>query len=885
MLLSVNARPKWSDFLSFPAVDATGWHRSHDCWSTHRVTMDPNIHEAHRRDRRYRRLPAMIVLALIAIVGGAWLGLFGFLAGNSALGTVEDFEDRYVCDVGALDLSLPAVSSLSEVFTHDGVLLGKLSERNSQPAAIDEIPEVVVGALLSAEDKGFYEHRGVNFVAIARAASSRTGGASTITQQVVKQNFLSADRTLERKICEALVATELEEIYTKDQILEFYINSVYFGSNAYGIRAAAQEYFGRSLDELTAAQAATIVTIIRNPTFYHPRKNPAESLIARNRTLDQMELNGYVDAAAVEKAKDEPLMVIPHQVREELAPQVMLAVRQELLRSDEYGLGTTVEERKRAVFGCPAADTTCEGGGGLDIEVTIDYELQTEANRILRAWFRPGLEGPTGAIAMVDNESAAVRVISSGVDFGSDIEAGERPYDIAQNGARAAGSAFKPFTLAAALETGDTEGNRVTLNSFWNRASPVEIDCGFPCTPDGDVWTVQNASGDAENRLQTLESATYNSVNSVYARVVDAIGADKVLDMSRRLGITSDHLKPYPSITLGAFGVSPLEMAASYSTFANYGVQSDPYLIERITDADGNVIYEHDSEPTPVLTRSISASIVNTLEQVVTSGTGTRADIGRPQAGKTGTANESVDVWYVGFVPQLTTAVWVGNPDHPEPLEDVIVWNDLEGREETIPRAYGGNLAAPIWKQFMLEATKGLPALDFPDDPPGMERYYVVPDTVVPDLSGLGKNEMENVLYEAHLNIEYSEIPSFAPKGAILAIDPEAEEVVPHGSAVIITVSSGVPPTVPVPDLIGLPSNEVAGVMSGSRLEWSFDEAPVDDPEKWGYVVSTSPGPGAQLKPGSNVVVFIGVEPPPPLEEPPPEGESPPEGGEPPPDG
>ena len=254
--------------------------------------MDPNIHEAHRRDRRFRRLPSVILLAIIAVAGAAWLGLLGFLGSNAALGTVQDLEDRYVCDVGEFELSLPAVGSLSEVYTSDQVLLGKLSERNSQPVAIDDIPEVVIGALLSAEDKGFYDHRGVNFIAIARAAAARSGGASTITQQVVKQNFLNADRTIERKICEALVATELEEIFTKDQILEFYVNSVFFGSNAYGIQAAAQEYFGVPLDDLSIAQSATIVTIIRNPTVYHPRKNPSESLQARNRTIDQMVANG-----------------------------------------------------------------------------------------------------------------------------------------------------------------------------------------------------------------------------------------------------------------------------------------------------------------------------------------------------------------------------------------------------------------------------------------------------------------------------------------------------------------------------------------------------------------------------------------------------------------
>ena len=838
--------------------------------------MDPNIHEAHRRDRRFRRLPSVILLAIIAVAGAAWLGLLGFLGSNAALGTVQDLEDRYVCDVGEFELSLPAVGSLSEVYTSDQVLLGKLSERNSQPVAIDDIPEVVIGALLSAEDKGFYDHRGVNFVAIARAAAARSGGASTITQQVVKQNFLNADRTIERKICEALVATELEEIFTKDQILEFYVNSVFFGSNAYGIQAAAQEYFGVPLDDLSIAQSATIVTIIRNPTVYHPRKNPSESLQARNRTIDQMVANGYIDAVQGEAAGDEPLGIIAHQTTEELAPQVMLAVRQELLRSEEYGLGTTVEERKRAVFGCPAADTTCEGGGGLNIEVTIDYELQTEANRILRAWFPPEFEGPTGAIAMVDNGNGAVRVVSSGIDYGSDTESGERPYDLAQNGARAAGSAFKPFTLAAALESGDTEGNRVTLNSYWNRASPVEIDCGFPCTPDGDVWVVSNAGGASPNRLQTLESATYNSVNAVYARVVDAVGADRVLGMARRVGITSEHLKPYPSITLGAFGVSPLDMAAAYSTFANYGRQLDPYLIERITDSDGTIIYEHEPKPEQVLTKPIAAAVVNTLEQVVSSGTGTRANIDRPQAGKTGTANDSVDVWYVGFIPQYTTAVWVGNADRPEPLEDIIVWNDLEGREEPIARAYGGTLAAPIWKQFMLEATAGLPVRGFQPDPVGTERYYEIPETTVPDLNTMTREDMETAIYEAHLEAAFVEVDSRSHKGRILGWSPESETRVPHGSVVEVRISSGVPPKVAVPDLVGLPSNEVAGVMSGTGLRWTAETVPVAAPELWGIVVSTSPSGGSMVEPGSLVLVGVGVEPEPePEPEPGPEPEPP----------
>ena len=304
--------------------------------------MEPNIHEAHRVDRKRRRLPAFILLAVVTVVGAGWVGLFGFLGSNAALGTVEDIEERYFCDVAAMDLSFPDVSRLSRVTTADGLELGKLSERNSQPVPLDELPDLVVGALLSAEDDSFYEHEGVDFKAIVGSAiRGADTGASTITQQVVKQTYLSTERTLERKICEAQVAAELEERYSKDQILEFYANSVYFGSNAYGVRAAAQEYFAKDLDELTMAEAATLVTPIRNPTIYHPRQNPQNSFAVRNRTIDLMVANGYATPEEGQAAKQQPLGVVPHSIREELDPLVMLAVRQELLDSDGYGLGGT----------------------------------------------------------------------------------------------------------------------------------------------------------------------------------------------------------------------------------------------------------------------------------------------------------------------------------------------------------------------------------------------------------------------------------------------------------------------------------------------------------------------------------------------------------------
>lgn len=838
--------------------------------------MEPSIHEVQRNDRKRRRLPAFILIAVIAVFGASWIGLFGFLGSNAALGTVEDLEDRYLCDVAAMDLSIPDVSRLSRVTTADGVELGKLSERNSQPIEIDEVPESVIGALLSAEDGSFYDHKGVDFTAIISSAigGARTG-ASTITQQVVKQTFLSSERTLERKICEAQIAVELEEMYTKDQILEFYANSVFFGANAYGVQAAAQEYFEKDLDDLTLAEAATIVAPIRNPSVYHPRQEPENSFEARNRTIDLMVTNGFATPEEGEVAKRSPLGVVPHTQREDLDPQVMLAVRQELLDSDGYGLGATYTERKRALFGCPAADASCAGGGGLEIEITIDYGLQTEANRILKSWFRPEYDGPTGAIASIENATGAIRVIASGVDFGDDLEAGERPYDIARTGLRNAGSAFKPFTLAAALENGDLEGNPITLNSYWDRSSPAIIQCGYPCSPDGDIWKVHNAGGDAPHELQTLEAATYHSTNAVFARLIHAIGPETVVDTAKRLGITSPHLKPYPSITLGAASVSPLEMAAAYSTLANYGDRASPYMIERITDASGTVIYQHDVQFEAAIPASVAAAVVSTLEKVVTRGTGTRADIGRPQAGKTGTATDYTDVWFVGFIPQITTAVWVGYPDRPLAMRNFTIWNEPEDREVSVARAYGGTVAAPVWKQFMEHAVSDLPVEDFAPEPIGSEVYREVPQTTVPDLSGLSRAEMADAIYGAGLRIKWIDQASAKPKGRILSIRPGSGTTLQQGSAVSITVSTGIPPSVHLPILVGRSPQEAGAVIdrfnnaNNFHVTWTIEYVETQDLAKVGRVITTVPAPGARVSDRSGIRVIVGappssvVEPPP----------------------
>ena len=827
--------------------------------------MDDNIHIAERKERRGRRVTSLAFLAVATLLGASLFGLFAYLESDAAFGTVQDLEERWLCDPDQFTLEFPAVGSLSEVYTSDGVLLGKLSERNSQPISLEDVPDTVLHALLAAEDAEFYDHDGIDYSAIMRAAleiyrGGNLQGGSTITQQLVKQNFLSPEQTLERKICEAVVAAELEDRYTKDQILEFYINSTFFGQNAYGVQAAAQEYFGKDLDDVTIAEAAAMVAPIRNPSLYSLRTRPETVIRARNNTISQMYINGFITEEEAKAAIAEPLAPIAHQEFEELSPAVIIAAREEILGSPRYGLGDTYTQRKRALFGCPADDTNCSGGGGLKVTVTVNHEMQMEANRILRAWFQD-LDGPTGAIAMVDNDTGAVRVMASGLDFGDDIEAGQRPYDLATKGRRQAGSSFKPFALVTALERGSRNGLQITLGSFYDQTSPQKLDCGFPCSPEGNVWTVRNA-GSGGSGLRSLEQATYFSTNTVYAQVSLAVGPENIVETAHRMGIESP-LNAVPSIALGTQSVSPLEMAASYATLANYGERVESYLIERIEDADGNVIYQHEVERTQVLDPALTAAVVKTMEKVVSQGTATRANIGRPQAGKTGTAQNFRDVWFMGFIPQYTTAVWVGHADAQVEMVNFSVWDDLNQRNQPFSRAFGGTLAAPIWKQFMLFVTEDLPVEDFPEDPEGTSKYFLIPTTEVPDVSGMTEAEAKTAILAAGLNPVIVQVASSEPAGTLLGQSPGPGAEVKQGGSVTVRYSTGTPAV--MPDWIGVREATIEGRIArfnddtGLNVTFRIETRVVSDKSQVGRVIATRPAPGATVGAGRQIIFVVGV--------------------------
>ena len=840
------------------------------------------IHQVEARERRGRWFGALATLLSIAVLASTWVGLFGFMGTNAAFGTFQDLQEEWVPDTESMELSLPDLSRVSRIYAAGGELLAELHDgRNSQPVRYSDIPETVVQAILAAEDKDFFEHEGIDFEAIASAAadsiSGNLRGGSTITQQVVKKVFVGDEISIRRKVTEAFVSAELERRFPKTQILEYYMNSVYFGASAYGVKAAALEFYGKDLDELTVAEAASLAVLIRNPSFYDPRRHPERVLERRNDVLNVMVEKEWLTEEEAEEAKGQPLGVIPHIPFKGEADHVVAEVKRQLLNDPKFEmLGSTNTERKQAIFGCPADDTTCEGGGGLRIETVIDLDLQKKANEILQDWmpvlpYEENLEAcqrifpdedpefleayaeshscsPTGALTMVENKTGAVKVMASGLDFEF------TQFDLAVQGRRNPGSAFKPFGLVAALENGITLGHR------FNASSPQTFDCGFPCSEQGNKWTV---GGAGRNGFVTLAEATSASLNTVFAQVAlhEDVGAEKIVEVAHRMGIRSP-LTPVPSLVLGTSEVSTLEMASAYSNFATQGLWAEPFLISRILDAEGNVIYEHEVKQERVLDERVAAAALRPLRDVPTSaGTAPNANIGRPQGGKTGTHQSYRDAWYVGFTPEYSTAVWVGYEAKQQPLENVTI------NGNTYSRVFGGTVPAPLWAEFMSIVMEGIPESDFPPEPPGVDEYLTPPKTTVPNVVGLDVNTAIARLKDADLNATVSNLPSIEPEGQVFGQSIGGGAEVDVGTAVNLSVSTGEPPVGDLPDLVGQSFEEAVETLrafegeTGVLVNLARVDQPVNDPGRFGVILATDPDPGATVAYGITVTAVVGAPP------------------------
>jgi penicillin-binding protein 1A len=575
----------------------------------------------------------------------------------------------------------------SYIFAADGTLLATLrGDENRVVVQSEDIAPVMKQAIVAVEDRRFWEHRGVDIRGIARALwadvrqKELAQGGSTITQQFVKNMLLQAnDRTIARKVKEAALAWQLERRWSKDRILTAYLNTIYFGNQAYGVHMAARIYFEKSPADLTLAEAALLAGIPSNPALYDPVQNPTEARERRATVLELMLAQGLITTSDLGRADAEPLPTEVH------------------LPGSTGPEGHFVEHVKQQLIPYYGQNELYEGG--LRVQTSLDLRLQEAAREAIDKWL-PDPDGPKAALVAVDPRDGRVLAMVSGQSFR------KSQFNLAVQGLRQSGSAFKPFVLAAALEDGISPETTYT-------SQPTHINLG------DKLWSVANYENSYLGTIDLVKATTFSD-NAVYAQLTAQVGPDKVARMAHALGVTS-RLREFFAIGLGVEAVNPLEMARAFSTFANDGERIDgavlgnvPRSVEWVArDCDGatrkaskeNCADVDENAPVPkrALDANKAAILTSILQTVVADGTGKRAALGdRAVAGKTGTTENYGDAWFVGYTPQLAVAVWVGYPKELKPM-----LTEYEGG----PVA-GGTYPAEIWKAFARRA------LDILEEPP-----------------------------------------------------------------------------------------------------------------------------------------------------------------------
>lgn len=596
-------------------------------------------------------------LLAITMVGSA-------IAAGGLVGLAISF--RNLPDVRALRTFTPAETSY--IYDIKGRLLASLhGEANREVVPLNKVSPDLKRAVIAIEDSNFYFHKGINPVSVGRAlvVNWQKGevreGSSTVTMQLMKNVFLSRQRTFSRKLAEGVLAIRIEQILSKDQILEMYLNQIFWGHNNYGVETAARSYFGKSAGTLTLAESAMMAGLIKAPQEYSPFVNMEAAKTQQRTVLRRMRELGWITAQEETNARNQKITLGKiRSFQGSASPYVTNAASREL--AQRFGRDAMLK-------------------GGLRVQTTVDATMQAKAQETVTTWHKrlraQGVRGDQMALVAIDPRTHFIKAIVGGVD------PKKSEFNRATQAIRQPGSAFKPFVYYTAFASGRYTPNSVVADT------PVRYKeaSGYYYPKNYD-----NSFGGSMSIRKALEV----SRNIPAIKIGRAVGLNKVIENCRILGINSP-MEPVTSLPLGAIGVTPLEMASAYATFANYGWQSPPTIIVRATDSRGNVLLDNTPKPQLVLEPWAAASLTSVMQGVVNNGTGRAAQIGRPAAGKTGTTSSERDIWFVGYVPQLATAVWVGN-DNYKPL----------GKGST-----GGTFVAPIWRDFMLKALKNTPSQNF----------------------------------------------------------------------------------------------------------------------------------------------------------------------------
>jgi penicillin-binding protein 1A len=608
------------------------------------------------RRSTWRRLKKVILWAeiLFILVLGAGVGIVGgaFYQIRKIL-PPEDEIDKFKPTQG------------TQIVSADGHLLARIALENRQPVELKKIPKEMQNAVIAIEDERFYQHSGLDYRGLARAMwqNLRGGdltqqGGSTITQQLARNIYLSSQKTLVRKLKETMLAVQIERNWSKQQILEMYLNQIYFGSRAYGIQSAAKIYFGKDVGKLTLAECALLAGLPQRPSRLSPYHNKAAAQRRRDIVLSKMAEQGYITPERARLAKQQPIRLAytkePKQTHYYAAPYFVSYVVDQL--KDTYGEDYIYKS-------------------GLTVVTTLNWKMQQEAEQALiegiRRYRSQRRNIHDGALVCLDPHTGYIRAMVGGVDFRDD------QYNTVTQARRQPGSAFKLFVYTAAL---DSEG--------WNIYRPVSAAARSVKQADGTWWTPQNHSKKHSGSMPMLQAFAFSN-NVAAVNTLMQIGASTVADYARRMGIESK-LRAYPSLALGSSEVTPLEITSAYGVFPARGVRAEPMAIRLVKTPDGELLQDNSPRRHHVGLQAQTIEGMNQLTRaVVEYGTGRAAGVVAGAHGKTGTTDDYTNAWFIGYTPDLVTGVWLGNRDNSR-----------------MRRSYGGDVCAPIWGAFMREAVK-----------------------------------------------------------------------------------------------------------------------------------------------------------------------------------
>ncbi len=759
---------------------------------------------------------------------------------------------------------VPEVAETSAILGRDGRLIVEPpSDENRTVVSFEEIPEVMRNAVVAIEDERFYLHDGVDLKGLFRSAARGattggiSGGGSTITMQYVGNVFLDrTNQTAERKLEEIVLARQFEEQFSKDFILTEYLNWVFFGSRAYGVESAAQQYFDSSVSNLTLDQAALLAGLIQRPSALNPYNNPEGAMGRRQVVLDAMLRNDFITEAEHVAASGAALDLAPEfdDVNDRYAAGHFVEEVKSWILNGQFLTERWVAEnpQRAAELSTYQAREDLLFRGGIRVRTTIDLDLQQQAEAAVEAIIPQGASVPDASAVVIDPGTGEILAMVGGRDFFGDSEFAN--VNLAMGAGRQAGSSMKPIALAEAIERG------ISVTAAYDAPQVLELQ------PPGqrEVWRVR---GGSRTGVSDLVDGTVWSRNTVYAQLAVQLGPEAVGETARELGMQSDIAPVFASV-LGTENVTTLDLAAAYSTFANRGVQHDPVFVTEIINPDGTTLWTHEPEGVRVLETRTADQVSYILGEVIERGTGRDADIGRPAAGKTGTAQNFADATFAGYTPDLAAAVWVGFPQGQISMVPCSQKACTAEDPGTDIQVAGGTYPARIWREIMTAAHSGTAPTEFAEPPASAPPTTIefVPDSVeVPDLFGLTSDDAATQLDGTSLILTPVEIEddTFEP-GTIINQSPPPLTQAPGGTIVIVEIA--VEPTgVPVPDVIGL---NLAGARQTLRQEGFTSSRVLLDADgnfldsrngNETIVLRQDPAPGTPLEPGGNVNIVLEV--------------------------